>query len=79
MDTGIEVQVQIAGVCRGIDLQRFPYLKTQQPDLAITATVEILIRKPGQNHGVINQMATNAIAPLQSAPVVLHKFQFFNS
>ena len=38
----------------------------------ITATVEILIRKQGQSHGVMNQMVTNAIAPLKSAPMVLH-------
>ena len=79
MDTGIEVQVRRAVVCRGIDLQRFPYLKTPQPDLAITDTVEILIRKPVQNHGVMNRLATNSIAPLKSAPVILHKFQSFNS
>ena len=56
MGTGIGDQIRVKIACRGMNLRRFPCLNTPKPDLAITATVEILILKQGQSRGVIVQL-----------------------
>ena len=74
MGTGIEDPARIKIASRGICLRRFRCLNMQLPDLAITATVEIRIRKQDQSRGVIVQVERSLIVPSTSAQAVLYYY-----
>ena len=59
---------------RGRRFRRSLCLNTPMPDLAITATVKIRIRKQDQSRGVIVQMKQLSIVRSASAEAVLYYY-----